>query len=143
MLASGGGVRRAHRGFTILEILIVIALIAALAGTSIVALNKLFGGGQEQITEIFVTQSVNPALMAYRLNVGRYPTSDEGLEALRTAPAGVSSKWRGPYIEKEAIDPWGNPYQYRYPGTQNSDKYDIWSLGPDGKQGNDDIGNWQ
>lgn len=140
--------RRSHatsqtrRAFTILEILIVIALIAALAGASIVALNKLFGGGQEQVAEIFVNEGVDPALMAYRLNIGRYPTTAEGLAALRTAPSGVGDRWKGPYIEQDAIDPWMNPYQYRYPGTRNPDKYDIWSLGPDGVESGDDIGNW-
>lgn len=133
----------ARRGFTILEILIVIALIAALAGASIVALNKLFGGGQEQVAEIFVTQGIDPALMAYRLNIGHYPTTQEGLAALRTAPAGASGKWKGPYTEKDAIDPWQNPYQYRFPGVKNPDKYDVWSWGPDGVESADDIGNWQ
>lgn len=138
------GRSRAHRGFTILEILIVIALIAALAGASIVALNKLFGGGQEEVARIFVTQSIDPALMAYRINMGRYPTTEQGLAALRTAPAGAGDRWKGPYLEADPVDPWGNPYQYRYPGTRGSSKgYDVWSFGPDGVESADDIGNWR
>lgn len=135
--------QRCRRGFTILEILIVIALIAALAGASIVALDKLFSGGQDQIAQTFVDSGIDPALMAYRLNMGRYPNTAEGLAALRTAPSGAGDKWKGPYVESDVIDPWGNPYQYRYPGTRNTDKYDVWSFGADGVESGDDIGNWK
>lgn len=130
-LSAHGLALRARRGFTILEILIVIALIAALAGASIVALDKLFGQGQEQVAEIFVNQSIDPALMAYRLKNNRYPKTDEGLAAVRE------------FLDEDPVDPWGNPYQYRFPGTRNAEKYDVWSLGPDGVESDDDIGNWE
>lgn len=129
-------------GFSLLEILIVIALIAALAGASIVALDRLFGSGQEEVASIFVNQTIEPALMGYRLNMGSYPSTEEGLAALLQAPAGAGDRWRGPYLEKKPIDPWGNPYQYRYPGVRNPNKYDVWSFGPDGVESARDIGNW-
>lgn len=134
--------RTVRRGFTLIEILIVIALIAMLAGASIVALDKLFGGGQESIAQTFVDTTGPTALMAYRLNMGSYPTTDQGLAALLTAPGNAGSRWKGPYLKKAPLDPWGNPYQYRQPGTHNEDTYDLWSFGPDGKEGADDIGNW-
>ncbi|WP_255567916.1 type II secretion system major pseudopilin GspG [Ruficoccus sp. ZRK36] len=135
--------RTVRRGFTLIEILIVIALIAMLAGASIVALDKLFGGGQESIAQTFCETTGPTALMAYRLNMGGYPTTDQGLAALRTAPSNAGNRWKGPYLKKEPVDPWGNPYQYRQPGTHNTDGYDLWSFGPDGKEGSDDIGNWE
>ncbi len=140
---AGGFTQKVRRGFTLLEIIIVIGLIAALAGMAIVGLDKIFGGGQEEVAKIFVNQTVNAPLMAYRLNVGSYPSTQEGLAALMTSPAGVSAKWKGPYLEKEAVDPWQNPYQYRFPGTKNPAKYDVWSYGPDGVESADDIGNWE
>ncbi|MBC2592727.1 type II secretion system major pseudopilin GspG [Ruficoccus amylovorans] len=141
--ALGGLCRKVRRGFTLIEILIVIALIAMLAGASIVALDQLFGGGQESIAQTFVETTGPTALMAYRLNMGGYPTTEQGLAVLRTAPANAGSRWKGPYLKKEPLDPWGNPYQYRQPGTHNENGYDLWSLGADGKEGSDDIGNWE
>lgn len=82
----------------------------------------------------------------YQLNMSDYPTSEEGLEALRQAPSGSgSSKWDGPYLEgRIPVDPWDNPYQYQSPGKNNPHSYDIWSFGPDRSDGtDDDIGNWE
>ena len=75
------------------------------------------------------------------MQIGDYPSSDEGLQALLTAPPSKADKWQGPYLEvqggKLPLDPWKNPYQYRYPGTHNKGSYDLWSMGPDGKDGTD------
>jgi type II secretion system protein G len=88
---------------------------------------------------------VRTALDLYQLTVGQYPTTDEGLDALRyqppTVPKGV---WSGPYLKDPVpLDPWGNPYQYVSPGRYNVDSYDLWSLGPDGRDGTaDDVLGW-
>jgi general secretion pathway protein G len=85
-------------------------------------------------------------LDSYFLDMGEYPATDQGLAALTAVPSGArnASNWAGPYVDGTIpSDPWGNPYQYAYPGTNNIDKYDIWSFGPDGASGtDDDIGNW-
>mgnify|MGYP001127040337 CR=1 FL=1 len=135
-------VRRLKRGFSLIEMLIVIALIAMLAGLVVTNLDKLFGGGQEKIARIFVKESIKAPLFQFRTDMGNYPTTEQGLQALYTAPSGAGDRWRGPYVEELPRDPWENPYQYRSPGERNPDKYDIWSLGPDGKKSDDDIGNW-
>jgi len=80
--------------------------------------------------------------MTYRVHTGRYPSTEEGLNALLSPPSDEATNWKGPYVKKLPNDPWGTPYQYKYPGTRNSATYDIWSYGPDGKEGADDIGNW-
>lgn len=135
--------RQATRGFTLIEILLVIAIIAALAGTVIINVDKVFGGQQEQVAEFYVNDSVSTALSAYKFHMGTYPSTEEGLEALLKKPAKKGNLWKGPYVKKEAIDPWKNPYNYRFPGQKNADSYDVWSSGPDGVSGNsDDIGNW-
>jgi type II secretion system protein G len=85
-------------------------------------------------------------LQMYRISIGTYPTTKQGLEALRTAPGDLpkSAKWDGPYLDAPvSLDPWDKPYQYASPGTHNRDGYDVWSCGPDGVSGTqDDIGNW-
>jgi len=134
-----------RRGFTLVEILVVITIIVLLAGITITNVGKLFSGSQVDVAKLFVTQGMKTALVTYRLNMGSYPSTEEGLAVLVTAPSGKADRWRGPYIEGNKIpaDPWGEPYMYRSPGVHNKDGYDLWSKGPDKTDGtDDDIGNW-
>ena len=108
---------------------------------------EVFGGSQTDIAKLFVTQSMRTPLVTYRLHMGGYPSTEEGLAALKTAPPGKTDRWRGPYLDESIkipiLDPWNEPYQYRYPGVHNKDGYDLWSKGPDKTDGtDDDIGNW-
>ncbi len=132
-------------GFSLIEILIVIALIAILVTVTIGNLDNVFSGQQEKVAGIFVNQTAKIGLTPYKLDVGNYPTTEEGLKALIKAPSGKEARWKGPYLEEVPTDPWKQPYQYRYPGTKNINGargYDVWSLGPDGTESADDIGNW-
>jgi type II secretion system protein G len=82
------------------------------------------------------------ALQAYQLDVGSFPSTTQGLQALRIPPLNMRdpTKWQGPYLEKDVpLDPWGKPYQYRSPGVHNPETFDVWAVGPDAKE----IGNWK
>jgi len=136
---------RRMSGFSLIEILIVIALIAVLATVAIGNLGGIFSGQQDKVAGLFVKQTLDTALVPYRLDVGNYPSTEEGLTALMKAPAGKETKWKGAYLKELPLDPWGNPYKYRYPGSKNINAargYDAWSWGPDGSESADDIGNW-
>ncbi|MBO6101733.1 MAG: type II secretion system major pseudopilin GspG [Opitutales bacterium] len=133
------GVRRA---FTLFEILIVIGLMALLVSFVVGNLDKIMSGAQDSLAKSFVKGGVQTPLMAYKLAVGHYPSTEEGLAALIKAPEGSEENWKGPYIKEIPLDPWKKPYQYAFPGTHNADSFDVWSLGPDGVQSDDDIGNW-
>ncbi len=117
-----------------------------LVGLAVTQVGNIFGGQQEKIARMFVQSSLSTPLQAYKIDMGDYPSTSEGLQALITAPAKAQG-WRAPYIEaptgRPPVDPWNEPYSYRYPGTRNKNGYDLWSKGPD-KQDNtpDDIGNW-
>ena len=91
-----------------------------------------------------VKGNLSLALRLYEVDSGQYPTTGQGLKALMEKPTSppVPSNWKGPYIEQEPLDPWGRTYQYRYPGTHPPRDYDLFSMGPDGAEGNDNIGNW-
>lgn len=138
---------RTRSAFTLIEMLIVLAIIGAIMTITITQFGNVFGTSQEDTARIFVNNSVSTPLEQYRIHVGNYPGSDQGLAALQSAPADASSRWRGPYIKEntELTDPWGNPYHYRYPGQKNpASTYDVWSAGPDKQSGTaDDIGNWK
>lgn len=140
-------VTRRHRetGFTLLEILVVLAIIALLAGLAITNIGGLFGGAQGTAAQLFVRESMKTPLTTYRIHMGDYPSTSEGLEALIRKPPTKGDRWHGPYIEggKIPLDPWGEPYQYANPGTRNKGGYDLWSKGVDKQSGTeDDIGNW-
>jgi general secretion pathway protein G len=138
--------RAGHRGFTLIEIMIVVVIIGLLAA---VIMPQLLG----QVDEARATkarqdiQSLETALTMYRLDNAKYPTTDQGLRALVQQPTDPSIRhWRpGGYVRKASKDPWGNEYQYIYPGTHGGE-YDLFSLGADGQPGGDgtdaDIGNW-
>ena len=133
-------------GFTLLEILVVLAIIGLLAGLAITNVDKIFGGAQADTTRLFVNQTMKTNLTTYRIHMGSYPSTSEGLQALITPPSSKTDRWNGPYIEggKIPVDHWGEPYQYAYPGQRNKDSYDLWSKGPDRQTGTaDDIGNWE
>ncbi len=133
--------------FTLLEILVALAIVGLLAGLAISNSDKIFGQSQEAVARVFVRDSLKTSLVRYRIDLGDYPSTNEGLAALLTAPAGKAERWRGPYIEvpgnRPPADPWGEAYRYRFPGTKNQGGYDLYSVGPDKTDGTeDDIGNW-
>ena len=133
----------AVRAFTLVEILVVVAIIGLLAGLFFTNTEKIFGGAQDSLVRVFVKDSFRTTLVRYKLDIGDYPSTAEGLNALLVAPTSAADHWHGPYADKIPPDPWGEPYQYRYPGTHNKDSYDLFSKGPDKVEGTaDDIGNW-
>jgi general secretion pathway protein G len=139
--------RRRRAGFTLIEIMVVIVVIAILATLVAPEVFKHVGGARESTARSQV-EMLGAALDAYRLHVGKYPTTQDGLQALRQAPAGAGTRWRGPYLRKDVpLDPWGNPYVFRSPGEVNPTLYDLQSYGADGQPGgegeNADIKSWE
>ncbi len=120
-------------GFTLLELLVVIVIIGLLAAYVGPKYFAQLGKSEVTVAKAQI-EAFEKSLDTYRLDVGRYPNSDEGLAALLTAPPTAGAKWNGPYLKKAVpLDPWGHPYQYRSPGTKG--EYDIISLGKDGQPG--------
>lgn len=128
-------------GFTLIELMIVVVILAVLAAAVVPRLAGRTQQARIATAKSDIAGSVSVALDLYELDNGRYPTSEEGLNALLTKPGSVTN-WNGPYLKKKPTDPWGNEYKYACPGTHNND-YDVYSLGPDGKEGTDDITNWE
>jgi len=141
--------RLRNSGFTLIEILVVIVVIAVLAG--LVAPNVFKHVGEaKSVSARSQIEMLGAALDAYRLDTGRYPATDQGLGALWQAPVQEPrpATWRGPYLRKEVpLDPWGRPYIYRSPGEQNPGGYDLVSYGADGQPGGEgeaaDVLSWK
>jgi len=139
--------KTSRRAFTLIEILVVLGIIALLASVLLKGVGNSFDRAQVKVAKIYIQTGLRTSLDRYKLDVGSYPSTAEGLAALVVAPANASENWHGPYADTDGgkfqPDPWGEPYQYRFPGTHNKTKYDLFSKGPDKTEGTeDDIGNW-
>jgi general secretion pathway protein G len=135
---------RNNLGFTLVELLVVMAIIALLAALVAPKVFPKLGKGKTAATKAQI-ELLGQALDQYRLDVGHYPTTAQGLQALITNPG--EQKWEGPYLTKNVIpkDSWDRAYNYSCPGTHG--EYDIWSFGRDGAQGGEgedqDVMSWQ
>jgi general secretion pathway protein G len=137
--------RRSNAGVTLIEMLVVVTIIALFA--TLVAPGMFKQGDKAKMVAARVQiNNFEQALTQYKLNTGLFPTTEQGLEALRTKPGNVN-QWDGPYLRKEIpLDPWGHPYLYKFPG-EHGDEPDIISYGADGQAGgeglNADIVSWK
>ncbi len=138
------GARRRAAGFTLVELLVVLIILGLIAAFAAPQVIKFVGGAKTDSAKIQI-ERLSGVLDLYRLQVGRYPSDDESLNALMEQPADAPN-WDGPYLKKadSLIDPWGRPYLYRFPGEHGD--YDIYTLGADGQEDgegeNQDLTSW-
>ncbi len=139
--------RRKNRGFTLIELVVVMTILVLLAGTAAVIVLKRIEDGRrtKAIADIAAMEN---ALKLYNADCSEYPTTEQGLQSLREKPTDAPAGWNGPYMEKGIpVDPWGEPYHYTSPGDHNTEGYDLWSTGKDRKDGgegnNADLTNWE
>jgi general secretion pathway protein G len=136
--------RRRRNGYTLVELLVVLAILGLLVALAAPRVIKYLGSAKTDTARIQI-EKLGGVLDLYRLEIGRYPTEQEGLESLVERPPQLDA-WKGPYIKnRESLtDPWGRPYGYRSPGEHG--EYDLYTLGADGKEGGEgedqDVANW-
>lgn len=138
--------QRNSRGFTLVEIMVVVVILGILAATIIPQFMSTTKDAKVSAAKAQVAE-MESALERFYVHMDRYPSAEEGLKVLVDPPANDDGKkWRGPYIKQLRSDPWSNPYQYANPGTHHPTSFDVWSRGADGADGgerdNADIGNW-
>jgi len=133
-----------QRGFTLIELMLVVVILSALVA---MVAPRLAGRSEEArrgVAEADIKGNLVLALKLYEVDNGRYPTTEQGLAALVEKPTSppMPKNWKGPYLEQEPLDPWKRLYRYRYPGSHPPRDYDLYSLGADGEESDDDINNW-
>ena len=131
-----------QRAFTLVELMLVVIIIGILGAMVIPRMAGRSEEARKSVAKADIDLNLATALKLYELDNGVFPTSDEGLNALTTAPASARN-WKGPYLERVPLDPWGQTYHYRSPGTHRTHDYDLWSLGRDGVESADDVVNWE
>lgn len=137
---AGDRKSRIAQGFTLVEIMLVVAIIGILAALVIPRIAGKSEQARVTAAQADIKGGVKTALDEFEVDNGFYPQS---LQDLLQRPRNARN-WHGPYLDALPVDPWGDPYYYSYPGKHNANGYDLWSAGPDGKSGDqDDIGNWQ
>ena len=141
---KGEARRRRQRGFTFLELLVVITILGIIAALVAPKFIGKVGPAKLKAAKAQIGM-LETALDTFRLDTGRYPTTEEGLKVLREKPSGLD-KWQGPYLPKEIpLDPWGRPYAYKCPGDH--EEFDLVSYGLDGVEGGDgenqDVASWK
>jgi general secretion pathway protein G len=131
-------IRRDERGFTLLELLVVIAILGLLIGLVAPAALRQLGNARVSVAKQSI-ERIGSVLDMYKLDVGAYPTTDQGLRALVEQPTGVTS-WNGPYVKGNVpVDPWNRPYVYRLPSNRAGHDFDLCSEGPSGTGGSEEI----
>ena len=136
---------RKEHGFTLIEIMVVVVILGILATLVVPTVIKNVGIARQNKAKSDIS-TIESQLEMFRLHAFRYPTTDEGIEALVNPPGSIDARerWKGPYLKKVPKDPWGRPYRYISPGTRSD--IDLYTLGADGQEGgedeNADIGNW-
>jgi len=131
-----------NKGFTLVELMLVVIIIGVLVAMVVPRMAGRSEQARSAVAKTDIDLNIATGLKLYELDNGVFPTTEEGLEALLTAPSSAKN-WKGPYLEKKPIDPWGNTYHYKSPGTHKAD-YDLFSTGRDGVEGNtDDVNNWE
>lgn len=137
-----------RNAFTLIELMLVVIIIGILVAMVVPRIAGRSEQARRAAAQADIEANLAVALDLYELDNGNYPSTEQGLSALITAPTStpVPENWNGPYLKKRKIplDPWGRSYKYVCPGVHNTEDYDLFSLGPDGVEGGgDDVTNWQ
>ena len=137
---------RSRHAFTLIELMIVVIIIAALSAMVVPRLSNRSEQAKIAVADADINSNIGLALKLYKLDNGRYPTTAQSIKSLLTKPTSspAPQNWNGPYLETDPLDPWKEEYKYKSPGEHNTSGYDLYSIGPDGVEGNeDDIKNWE
>jgi len=134
--------RKKIKAFTLVELMLVVIIIGILIAMVVPRMSGRSEEARKSVAKADVELNIATGLKLYELDNGSFPTTEEGLDALTSAAASAKN-WKGPYLEKKPLDPWGNKYQYKSPGTHRTYDYDLYSLGKDGVESADDVNNWE